>query len=70
VNAVGVGEALARVPEERWAYWRRLVHTPLSERELADVRRSVMSGRPFGAAARGDHGDGPDFGAGAQPASK
>ncbi|HEY7424981.1 MAG TPA: transposase [Gemmataceae bacterium] len=35
--------------EGRQAYWRSWVHAPLSERELADVRRSVSSGQPFGA---------------------
>jgi hypothetical protein len=32
----------------RQAYWRQWLHTPLSERELAAVRKSVTSGRPFG----------------------
>jgi putative transposase len=34
----------------RQAYWRTLVHTALSERELAAVRQSVTSGRPYGTA--------------------
>jgi len=33
----------------RQACWRRWVHTPLTERELAAVRRAVVSGRPYGA---------------------
>jgi putative transposase len=37
--------------EARQAYWRTWAQTPLSQRELAAVRRSVTSGRPFGAAA-------------------
>jgi putative transposase len=32
----------------RQTYWRQWVHEPLTERELAAVRRSVTSGRPFG----------------------
>jgi putative transposase len=35
----------------RQACWRSWVHTPLTERELAALRRSVMSGRPFGSPA-------------------
>src|SRR5262249_9179844 len=42
---------LAATEAERQAYWRAWVHTPLGVRELAAVRRSVTSGRPFGAAA-------------------
>ena len=34
----------------RLAYWREWVHTPLTERELAAIRRAVVSGRPFGSA--------------------
>lgn len=33
----------------RQAWWREWVHAPLTERELAALRRSVVSGRPFGA---------------------
>jgi putative transposase len=38
-------------PDEaaRLAHWRKWVHEPLTERELAGVRRSVTSGRPYGA---------------------
>jgi putative transposase len=32
----------------RQAYWRTWIHTPLSERELTALRRSVVSGVPFG----------------------
>jgi putative transposase len=41
-------EGLAATPEGRQAWWRDWVHTPLTERELAAVRRSVTTGRPFG----------------------
>ena len=34
----------------RQARWREWVHTPLTERELAAVRRAVVTGRPFGSA--------------------
>jgi putative transposase len=33
---------------ERQAFWRQWVHTPLTEAERAAVRRSVVSGRPYG----------------------
>jgi putative transposase len=39
---------LGRDAAARQAYWRRWVHVPLSEKELAGVRRSVVSGRPYG----------------------
>jgi putative transposase len=42
-------ESLGRVEVGRQAYWRRWVHEPLTERELAAVRQSVVSGRPYGA---------------------
>jgi hypothetical protein len=32
----------------RQAFWRRWVHEPLTERELAALRRSVTSGRSYG----------------------
>lgn len=32
----------------RQAFWRRWVHEPLTERELAAVRQAVASGRPYG----------------------
>jgi len=41
-------EALGRDEAARQAYWREWVHTPLTARELAAVRRSVRSGQPFG----------------------
>ena len=44
-------ETLARTERARQTYWRRFVHTPLSERELAALRRAVSSGRPFGSAS-------------------
>jgi putative transposase len=42
---------VAASAEARQAYWRALVHTPLSARELLAARRSVVSGRPYGAPA-------------------
>jgi putative transposase len=43
-------ERLGRDECARQAYWRRWVHEPLSERELARVRQAVVSGRPYGSA--------------------
>jgi putative transposase len=40
-----------RTPAARQRYWRKWLHTPLSDRELASVRKSVTSGRPFGSEA-------------------
>ena len=39
---------LGRSEAERQGYWRQWVHLPLTERELAAVRRPVTSGRPYG----------------------
>ena len=39
---------LAATEAARQEYWRGWVHTPLTEKELATLRRSVTSGRPFG----------------------
>jgi putative transposase len=38
----------ATARQRRWRTW---LHTPLSQRELAALRRSVTSGRPFGSEA-------------------
>jgi putative transposase len=46
-----VWQALRRDEGERRAFWRQWVQTPLTEAELAAVRRSVVSGRPYGAPA-------------------
>jgi putative transposase len=35
--------------EARRAFWRRWVHEPLTERELAAVRKAATTGRPYGA---------------------
>jgi putative transposase len=43
-------ERLGAAAEAQQAFWRTWVHTPLTERELAAVRRSVTSGRPYGTA--------------------
>ena len=41
--------ALGHTEKERQTFWRQWVHTPLTEGELAAVRKSVVSGRPYGA---------------------
>jgi putative transposase len=43
-----VWQTLARDEAKRQAHWREWVHTPFTEAELAALRRSVVSGRPFG----------------------
>jgi len=45
-----VWETLAKDDARRQAYWRQWLHTPVTEAEVAAVRRSVVSGRPFGSA--------------------
>jgi putative transposase len=46
-----IWESLGKDEAKRQAYWRDWVHTPFTEPELAAVRRSVVSGRPFGSEA-------------------
>jgi putative transposase len=43
-------EALGLTEAARGAWWRRWVHTPQTEKELAALRQSVVSGRPYGEA--------------------
>jgi len=43
--------ALGKTEAARQASWREWLHTPLTEKELAAIRRSVTSGRPYGGAA-------------------
>jgi putative transposase len=49
VDEAPVWSSLGRSEAARQAYWRKWLHTPLTEKELAAVRRSVTSGRPYGA---------------------
>ena len=44
-------ERLGRDEGSRQGYWRRWLHAPLTERELAAVRKAVVSGRPYGSAS-------------------
>src|SRR5262249_23791234 len=46
LSAAPVWATLGPSEAARQACWRRWVHTPLTERELAAVRRAVVSGRP------------------------
>jgi putative transposase len=41
-------QRLGKTEAARRAYWRRWVHRPLTAQELAEVRRTVTTGRPFG----------------------
>jgi putative transposase len=44
-----VWSTLERDEAMRQAYWRKWVHTPLTDKELSALRRAVVSGRPYGA---------------------
>jgi putative transposase len=46
-----VWPALAKTVAARQAYWRKWLHQPLSASDLAAIRRSVTSGRPYGGVA-------------------
>src|SRR5262245_48520129 len=48
LREVPVWSRLGATEAARQAYWRRWVHAPLTEKELAALRRSVTTGRPFG----------------------
>lgn len=48
LSQLPVWETLAKDESARQAYWRTWVHTPCTERELAAVRRALVSGKPFG----------------------
>jgi putative transposase len=43
-----VWASLGRTEEARQIHWRKWVHTPLTAKDLAAVRRSVTTGRPYG----------------------
>jgi hypothetical protein len=51
VEEAPVWAGLARTERERQAYWRQWLQTPLTDQELAAVRRAVTSGRPYGSAS-------------------
>ena len=48
IDEAPVGERLGKSESARQSRWRQGVHTPLTEKELAAVRRAVTTGRPFG----------------------
>jgi putative transposase len=48
ISELPVWSRLGGTGPERQERWRRWVHEPLTERELAAVRHSLASGRPFG----------------------
>ena len=48
LSAVPGWERLGPDEPARQAWWRQWLHEPLTQAELAAVRRSVTSGRPFG----------------------
>ena len=50
VDEVPLWASLGQTEEARQRYWHRWLHTPLTAKELAAVRRSVTSGRPYGPA--------------------
>jgi putative transposase len=49
VSEAPVWAGLGATEPRRQAFWRGWVATPLTEKELAALRKSVVSGRPFGA---------------------
>jgi putative transposase len=51
VDEAPVWQSLGQTEASRQAYWRTWLHTPLTGKELAALRRSVTSGRPYGGAA-------------------
>jgi putative transposase len=51
VTSLPVWERLVGDQAARQAYWRRWLHSPQTERELAEIRRAVVSGRPYGSVA-------------------
>jgi putative transposase len=51
VDEVSLWSTLGKTEEARPRCWRGWLHTPLTEKELASVRRSVTSGRPYGPAS-------------------
>jgi putative transposase len=48
VDGAPVWPSLANSERARQSRWREWLHTPLTEKELARVRRSVSTGRPYG----------------------
>src|SRR5262245_18511729 len=51
VAVAPVWERLGADEDKRQKYWRRWLHQPITAKELAAVRRSVTSGRPYGSDA-------------------
>jgi hypothetical protein len=51
VEEAPVWAGLARTEPKRQAYWQQWLQTPLTDQELAAVRRAVTSGRPYGSAS-------------------
>ena len=48
VDEAPVWAGLAKTEASRQAYWRKWLHTALTEKELARIRRAVTTGRPYG----------------------
>ncbi len=51
VGALPCWAQLRATESARQAYWRKWLHTPLTERELTAIRRSITTGRPYGSEA-------------------
>jgi putative transposase len=51
VDEAPLWASLGKTEEARQRYWHRWLHTPLTAAELAAVRHSVTSGRPYGSAS-------------------
>jgi hypothetical protein len=48
LSAVPVWSRLGQAEAARQAFWRQWLQEALTERELAAIRRSLTTGRPFG----------------------
>jgi hypothetical protein len=51
LSPLPVWESLKKDEGRQQAYWQEWLHMPFTETELAAVRRSVVTGRPFGTPA-------------------
>jgi putative transposase len=48
LDELGLYQELGREQTTRWTRWQELVHTPLPDAELADLRQCARTGQPYG----------------------